>query len=302
MNMLCIHHNDLDGHCAGAIVKKYVEKTFPHYTKLRFMEIDYAYDDYEKKALDFVKQHPSTIMWIVDFHFSAEVMKEMIKYVAEIYVFDHHKSSAPKIVQYPKKVICHCDFESKLAGCELVWEYLFRQSAVPLAVILIGDRDKWAWKHGQNTAQFTEGLHLYSNYPCDDVWKDLLHDNAHVYTDTILEIMHQGKICLQYRDCKFKVFREAWGYEAMLDGHLCYVINIMYQDAISEMFGEKIDEYDICAATVYKNGLWKISFRSNKVDVSKIAQKFGGGGHAGAAGCENLKELPFKVNVKKVGE
>lgn len=49
--MICFHHNDLDGHSAGAVVNKYVRENFPD-TTLRFVEVDYAYEDYEKKALD----------------------------------------------------------------------------------------------------------------------------------------------------------------------------------------------------------------------------------------------------------
>ena len=43
-----------------------------------------------------------------------------------------------------------------------------------------------------------------------------------------------------------------------------------------------------CAIFLYEVGvhLYKVSLRSNKkVDVSKIASYFGGGGHIGAAGC-----------------
>ena len=307
--MICFYHNDADGHCAGAIVKKYTDENFP-YRRLRFMEVDYAYDNYEEKALKLVELYPDKVVYIVDFHFSAKVVKEMSKYAAEIYVFDHHKSAAETIAQYPKEVVCHCDPESKLAGCELVWEYLFPNDTAYFAVTLIADRDKWAWKYGIKTSQFIEGLQLYPNHPDAKIWESLFMKhlptvsktgNVTIHNpvyDPVKEICEQGEICLKYRDNKFKGFREAWGYETMLDGHTCYVINIMFHDAVAELFGDKINEYDICAATVYKNGLWKISFRSNTVDVSKIAQRFGGGGHAGAAGCENLKELPF-MDVEK---
>lgn len=285
---IVFYHNDLDGHCAGAIVQKYIKENFSN-TTLRFVEVDYAYDNYEVKALDFVQKHFNEVVYIVDFHFSAEVMKEMCLYAREIYVFDHHKSAAETIAKYPKEIHCHCDPESKSAGCELVWEFLYPNNATPLAVTLIADRDKWAWKYGRKTAKFTEGLHLYSNQPEDDeTWEELLDDGD------ITNILREGDICLQYRDNKFKEFRNLWGYEVELEGYKCYVLNIMFLDGISEMFGDKLDEYDICIATVYKDGLWKISLRSNKVDVSKIAQKIGGGGHARAAGAENLTVLPWE--------
>ena len=42
---------------------------------------------------------------------------------------------------------------------------------------------------------------------------------------------------------------------------------------------------------------WTVSLYSNKqpeIDVSKIAKKYGGGGHAGASGFQ-CDELPFKI-------
>ena len=43
-----------------------------------------------------------------------------------------------------------------------------------------------------------------------------------------------------------------------------------------------------------KKNLWNLAFYTykNDVDVSKIAVKFGGGGHAKAAGASSLPELP----------
>lgn len=43
-----------------------------------------------------------------------------------------------------------------------------------------------------------------------------------------------------------------------------------------------------------KKRRWNLSFYSAKkeVDVSKIAARFGGGGHKGAAGASALAELP----------
>lgn len=244
-----------------------------------------------------MQRYSNEVVYIVDFHFSVEITKEICRYAKRVYVFDHHKSAAPTIVKYPEEVICHCDPESRLAGCELTWEYLFPGEAMPLAIVLIGDRYKWAWRHGKRTAKFTEALHLYPNQPEDEIWIELL-DEAN--EDTIRSIMHDGEVCLKYRDNKFEGFREVRGHETILTipdmlRFSCYVINIMFHDGVGEMFGEKINEYDVCAATVYKDGFWKISLRTSKdyVDVSKICQKLGGGGHAGAAGAENLKELPF---------
>lgn len=280
--MICFHHNDLDGHCAGAIVRKYVQENFPG-TEQRYIEVDYAIPFTMPKIV------ANESIYIVDYHFSLELMEEMVKFTSNILIFDHHKSVEEVIAQYPKEVECHCDFGGKFSGCELVWNYLFPGNLMPMAVTLIGDRDAWKWEHGKETARFNEGMVLYPNQPLDLVWIDLL-DRVML---TVSNIQVVGGICIRYRDSLCEMYRDMWGYEAELFGHKCYVLNFVHPGASSEMFGEKLAEYDMCVATVFKNGTWKLSFRSEgKVDVSEIAKKFGGGGHAEAAGAE-MKELPF---------
>ncbi len=145
----------------------------------------------------------------------------------------------------------------------------------------------------KKTAMFVTGLKLHSHHPEDEIWNELLDDEAN--RDTLDEIFYWGEICLRYRDSICEEFRNTWGFEAMLDGHKCYVMNLLLRGSSSEAFGNKLQEYDICVAMVYVDGMWKISLRSEgKVDVSEIAKKFpGGGGHAGAAGFA-VREWPFE--------
>ena len=61
------------------------------------------------------------------------------------------------------------------------------------------------------------------------------------------------------------------------------------------------------AVLMYENapGVWKVSFRSReRVDVSRAAQLFGGGGHVRAAGCSiagTAEEVEKKI-VAAFGE
>jgi len=284
--MICFHHNDADGRCAAAIVMEAMHD-LSQSGEQRYVEVDYV--SVKKDAL------PATIMpdetvYVVDFHFSPEVMELMSNITPYIHVFDHHKSAKEAIAKYPKEVKCHCDPENKFAGCELVWNYFYPSIEMPTAVKLIADRDKWAWKFGEMTANFNEGLKLYSHQPDNLIWSELLNNNR-AFIDKIIQ---KGAICLRYRDKLCEMFRDEWSFEAELMGYKCYVMNLMLHDVGSEMFADKINEYDICVGIVFSNGFWKLSLRSNgKVDVSEIAKKLGGGGHAQAAGAENLRELPF---------
>ena len=287
--MLCFHHNDLDGKCAGAIVRKYIQEIFPG-TPQKYIEVDYTLEFTLPKIV------ANESIYIVDYHFSPEIMREMCKFTSNIFVFDHHKTSKEVVTQYPKEVELHCDWGGEFSGCELVWNFLFPDKQMPAAVTLIGDRDAWKWVYGKQTASFNEGMMLYAHQPCDSLWTDLLSDDISAGAN----VQVAGDICIRYRDKLCEAYRDMWGYEAELFGHKCYVLNFVYPGASSESFGEKLKEYDVCVATVFKNGIWKLSFRSEgKVDVSEIAKRFpGGGGHAEAAGAE-VKELPFTILEEK---
>lgn len=283
--MICFYHDDADGRCAGAIVYKYIQEEFPNTSK-KFIKINYGW------PIPFEIIEPNEQVYIVDFHFSVEDMKKLFDITPNVKVFDHHKSAAEVVNRYPDDVWVCLDPDGDFAGCELVWLNLFFNEEMPIAIKLIADRDKWAWKYGSKTAKFNTGLKLYSHHPEDEIWNELLDDEGN--RDILDEITDSGTVCIQYRDSLCKEFREEWGFEALLDGYKCYVINLLLRGSSSEAFGDKLKEYDVCAAIVYCNGTWKVSLRSEKVDVSEIAKKFpGGGGHANSAGFEGVKELPF---------
>jgi len=64
------------------------------------------------------------------------------------------------------------------------------------------------------------------------------------------------------------------------------------------MFGDKINEFDICIGFVFDGLRYTVGLYSQKLDVSEIAKKYGGGGHPGAAGFV-CKQLPFSASMAK---
>ncbi len=56
-------------------------------------------------------------------------------------------------------------------------------------------------------------------------------------------------------------------------------------------YGRSIAGVEVATQLIGDNAEWRVSFRSKgKIDVSEIAQKFGGGGHHNAAGCTIVGE------------
>jgi len=100
------------------------------------------------------------------------------------------------------------------------------------------------------------------------------------------------KIIKQYIDKDNTIYRNSWSYETEIDGLKCLVVN---KKTNSWVFGEKYNEYPIVMVWAFNGTKYSYSIFSNNpdIDCSKIAEKYGGGGHKGAAGFSS-DELLFK--------
>jgi len=293
--MLCFHHNDADGRSAAAIVAKYIKENFPS-TKRRFVEVDYDIQDSLQEEIDSIE--PNEVVYIVDFHFKPEIMELICARTTRVFVYDHHKTTPEVSKNYPPNVVCILEPGSKYSGCELVWNSLYPAQEMPAAIKLIGDRDAWKWVYGDNTASFNEGLKLYEHGPENDIWDALLNSNSTIQAADTATIIDQGHTCLTYRDNLCKDQLEQYGYEVEFEGYKCFVVNFIFPGCGAEMFGDRINEYDMCISSVFNGEMWKFSLRSDgRVDVAEIARKYGGGGHAKASGFYS-ETLPFTKGSK----
>ena len=279
--MKCFYHNDLDGRCAGAIVFHSVgikPKKGNH--KLEMIEIDY------KDTIDVGKIKKNEQLWIVDFSFKPEIMERVLEKTKDITWIDHHKTADE--YKYSQKLEgLRITEDKKFAGCELTWMYVHPKLPIPRAVQLTGDRDKWAWKFKKETANFCQGIKLYSHQPSDVIWFDLLNNG-----NNLQNVIRNGNTCILFRDNFCKDYADSYGFETKFEGYKCFAIGLYMFG--SETFGERFKEYDICLSFEYDGKNYIIGLYSETIDVSKIAKKYGGGGHKGASGFVS-SNLPFKL-------
>lgn len=277
--MRCFYHNDLDGHCSAAIVAR----VFP---ECKMTEMDYS----KPVPLEIIEKDER--IYIVDFSFKPEVMNKALEITPNIIWIDHHKSAFEYEPYYKQEIegIRNKD----LAACELTWQVFHQsESRIPLAVTYIGDMDCWKWAYGSETGRFTEGMHIYPNQPNDDIWRLLLGGDIQEEIQKIHEIQENGAVCIKYRDGFSSEYLRSFGFETEFEGYRCYALNLLHMGSLA--FGPLYDKYDICIAFAFDGKGYSISLYSSRVDVGKLAQKYNGGGHFGAAGYY-VKELPFKVH------
>lgn len=268
--MKCYHHNDMDGRCAAAIVRMSIRT--PDIAS--YIEIDY------KDEIDINAIAKDETIYIVDFSFKPEIMEKVLKITSDIVWIDHHKTAFEYTYSKELKGLRYEEY----SGCELTWKYFSPDESIPRFVKLIGDRDKWAWKFGDETALFNEGMKLRNCEPMSDIWKELFD------VEMVRRIQEDGIICLKYRGNLCRDYTKSFGFELDFEGYKCFATGIYMFG--SELFGERMDKYDICLAFEYSGSKWTIGLYSKNIDVSVIAKRFGGGGHTGAAGFVSDK-LPF---------
>lgn len=78
-------------------------------------------------------------------------------------------------------------------------------------------------------------------------------------------------------------------------GHKCFAVN-MAMISSDDFVIDNVDDYDILVGFSFDGESWNYSLRSTKIDCSKVAMKYGGGGHKGAAGFNNSNFVLRKNN------
>ena len=282
--VVCLHHNDVDGHCSAAIVDRFFEG------KVNFYSMDYS------RELPLGDMSEGCVVVIVDYSpGSLEDFHKILKITQNLVWIDHHKTALEKFKELEHLPGLRRD---GTAACELAWEYFF-QCVVPYSVALMGDYDVWKFAYGAKTTHFQSGLRLEDTRPFNQkLWGDLLGGN----NSEIEAIITNGQIITRYNDKAWERSLRAVGYHTTLDGLHCIACNIQgSSDVFKSMNCKNIDAFIVYGhsgrnfkCTIYKE-------KNSTVDVSRIAVKHGGGGHAGASGfyCETL---PFKFEGRLTKE
>lgn len=276
--MKCFYHNDLDGRCAAAIVRMAVENQEDDGTGFSYIELDYK----DEVPVDGIENGEQVI--IVDFSFKPEVMAEVLKKTQSVTWIDHHKTA----FEYDYGIELRGLRNKEFSGCELAWQYFYPNREMPMWVVLIGDRDKWAWKHGDQTAWFNLGMQVQPHQPTDPIWSQLHSSPERVMAEAIRD----GMVARQFRDQFCRDYAESYGFPTTFEGHRCFALGLYTFG--SEAFGEKMRHYDICLSFVFDGKKHTVGLYSEKIDVSGIAKSRGGGGHKGAAGF-TCDQLPFSA-------
>lgn len=309
--MLCLHHNDPDGRASAFCVHAWAKVDADQSGELRkceFEEIDYS------RPIPFEKIEPNEAVWIVDFSLqNPGDWERLLSITKNVTWIDHHISAIKKSENGPAKDLPGIREEGKDAACVLTYQYtkwlndkerpkdislkeLKHKYVPPLALQLISDHDAWVFDYGEKTAYFHSGISLHDISPLSGFWwKACIMTESARFVD---DVCAHGEIICSFKEKFYAGLRKRIGFETSIDGHSAFAMNTF---GGSEGFGfpngwrgELPDEYDVLISFSWDGKKYTVGLYSKRVDVSKLADARGGGGHPGAAGfiCNELpKEL-----------
>jgi len=160
--------------------------------------------------------------------------------------------------------------------------------------MLVGDYDAWRWEFKEETAEFYQGLQMRDHGPFATVWDDLRTDKHY---GTIAELRRDGRIIRRYRDQFAKNYGAQFGFYTVFEGHKAYAVNIGRPSPTKEFFDAigVDDDTEILIPFAFDGKQFTVSLYDNgddSIHLGELAQKYGGGGHRGAAGFQ-CDSLPF---------
>lgn len=231
-------------------------------------------------------------VYMVDFCYKPEVMKKIQEIAASVTVIDHHKTARPALRFSDRHL-----FDIKRSGAALSWKYFHPRKPVPKLLSYIEDTDIWKFKLPRSKEVFEA---IYSYEFSFSIFNKLASECE--IAKGRLRLATQGKTLLRKLERTTKSI-VAGAEEVKFEGYKCLMANAP-RDVSHLGHALVVKKPPIGIVWSRRGDKILVSLRSNgKVDVAKIAEKYGGGGHKAAAGfsweAKNFLRFPKSLGVKK---
>jgi len=271
-NIIVFYHDDHDGFgAAWSAWKKFKNKA-------EYIAINHG---------DSIPDLKNKEIYFVDFCPSKSTLVKFLLVNKKVVVIDHHVSVKDVVESVPDYV-----YSEKNSGAVLAWRYFHPEEKVPVLLKYVEEMDIWKFKMS-DTSEVISSLALrdFDFKVWDKMAKDLEDKNKKK------GIIKEGKTVLKYKEKLIKQLLKKIS-KVKIDGEKAFAVNS------PSIFASETGNYIVNKKKAigiiwnYSDGNIKVSLRSKKgmPDVSKIAEKFGGGGHRNASGfaVSSKEKFPWK--------
>lgn len=212
-------------------------------------------------------------VYLLDFAYPLAVTKKLLSVVKSLTIIDHHIST-----EKSTKLARHYLYDLNHSGAVLAWKHFHPNRRVPALLKYIEDVDIWKLALPK-TRELMASLETYELK--FGLWSKIARDWENFSSRKIY--LEEGKAILKYQNCLIKKAVED-AEEVKFMGKRALVANFTL--ALNSEIGDVMRKKGFPLGIIWQKRENKIvvSLRSTgKVDSSKIAARFGGGGHKKAA-------------------
>ncbi|MGP1682368.1 MAG: DHH family phosphoesterase [Giesbergeria sp.] len=244
-------------------------------------------DHGEVKTLADLPALDGRAVYILDFSFSADILRAIDDRAARLVLLDHHKSAADALEGFA----CRCGvvhFDMAKSGARLAWEFFLPNEPVPDLVRYVEDRDIWNWQFPASAAY----LAALDMEPQELVrWNEI----AAFTPEQSAHFMARG----QAMDEKFSKLAADIAQGAaplVFNGETGLMVNApgVFHSLVGDLLSRRSGTFALMW-TAGEGGVVKVGLRSQRgYDCIPLAQSMGGGGHAQACG--------FKTSAARLPE
>lgn len=272
MTHLVIYHKDCtDGFGSAWAARK------------AFLERDQTAEYFPMHHGDAPPEVAGKYVYICDFSLPKDILLKMAAEAASLVVLDHHKTAEQDL-----KDLDFCVFDMNRSGAALTWDYFFNDNkpgSRHWIIDYIQDRDLWHWKLA-DSKEISDAIFSYPQ--TFETWDEMAAKSP-------FALAAEGKAISRYKQKQIDSCMKA-AYPTLFDGHEVMAVNTSLHHSEVTTFLSELRTFGI-SWSLMDNGKYRYSLRSsNGFDVSAIAKKFGGGGHAAAAGfISDQFLLPRKI-------
>lgn len=228
-------------------------------------------------------------VFLVDFSYKRADVITLSKYAKSITILDHHRSAIKELKDLDKDPLLECEYNFVLdqtrSGAGITWDYLIKDER-PVLIDYIEDRDLWK----------------FSLPYCKDIM-------ASVYSYNFSFIKYDSLMRITKGSAQFKrLVNEGKAIRRNINKEIKTIINSSLSDTeicgfevplvncpryLASDLGNRICKNKPFSLTYFytdTHGVFSLRSDENGVDVSIIAEHFGGGGHKHAAGFKIKRE------------
>ncbi len=213
-------------------------------------------------------------LFFIDFCYPQDLMDKIVKTAKSVTVLDHHLGMKKIVGSMPEYV-----FDEKRSGATIAWSYFFPDVPVPLLLKYVEDDDRYVFLLPDSHALLS---YIYTCRFTFEEWDELAREIENEQTRSVS--IEKGKSYVEYSSILIEQIMNKAALVSF-EGFECYLASA--PDVFKSEVGNRLARLKapLGIAVNFHGDVLNVSLRSDgSIDVSAIAQKYGGNGHPAAAG------------------